>query len=760
MFLSRKGEVVPCASGRAVQGVVPLVALVVLASILVLGSGIAPGLASADLKATPARTFVTNGPVNAVVPTTRAIYIGGSFDRVGPGTGPGVGIDTSTAKSTGLPEIAGGVSIVRAVVPDGSGGFYVGGNFTHVGTLHLPHLAHILPDGQVDPNFHPNPESSGGYGAVAVNALVLSGKTLYVGGRFTSIGGKPRNFLAALDATTGRATSWNPDVQSPLTAGAVHALAVSGGTVYAGGFFDSSGGKPRRDLAAVDATTGRTTDWNPSPDRPVYALAVAGQRVYAGGNFRSIGGQQREFLAALNATTGQTMAWDPNANNIVKALAVSGSTVYAGGYFTSIGGQQRSHVAALEAATANATAWSPNPRSPSDSGGVDALAVSGSTVYVGGDFSWVGGQAGSDLAAVDANSGKVMSWDPKIDGGVDALAVSGRTVYAGGRFTSIASRRRNSLAALDPKTGAVTSWNPGVQFGNGGPTGIVRALALSGHTLYAGGEFSSVGNMPRSNLAAIDATTGQVTDWNPGYDRGIFMIKALAVSGPIVYAAGFFDSIGGAPRHNIAALHASTGNATGWNPNVNGGVSTIALAGQTVYAGGYFYTVGGQARKGLAAIDTTTGNVTGWDPNASPSSGTRAAGDTLAVSGPTVYAGGYFDLIGGQARHAFAALDAATGKATSFDPNPQGGYVDNVQAVVASGRTVYAGGNFTSIGGQPRHALAALDAATGKATSWNPTTSGGGVTALAIGPDGSLWAGGSFTGFGTVAQAGIARFAP
>jgi len=39
---------------------------------------------------------------------------------------------------------------------------------------------------------------------------------------------------------------------------------------------------------------------------------------------------------------------------------------------------------------------------------------------------------------------------------------------------------------------------------------------------------------------------------------------------------------------------------------------------------------------------------------------------------------------------------------------------------VAAGGTVYAGGSFTAIGGQPRNRLAALDAATGTATAWDP----------------------------------------
>ena len=41
-----------------------------------------------------------------------------------------------------------------------------------------------------------------------------------------------------------------------------------------------------------------------------------------------------------------------------------------------------------------------------------------------------------------------------------------------------------------------------------------------------------------------------------------------------------------------------------------------------------------------------------------------------------------------------------------------------------SGSTVYAGGGFTSIGGQARNSIAALDATTGAATAWDPNASG------------------------------------
>jgi hypothetical protein len=64
---------------------------------------------------------------------------------------------------------------------------------------------------------------------------------------------------------------------------------------------------------------------------------------------------------------------------------------------------------------------------------------------------------------------------------VYALAVSGRTVYAGGNFSSIGGKRRHHLAAVDGRTGNATAWNPGAN-------GVVWALAVAGQTVYAGGQ--------------------------------------------------------------------------------------------------------------------------------------------------------------------------------------------------------------------------------------------------------------------------------
>ena len=77
----------------------------------------------------------------------------------------------------------------------------------------------------------------------------------------------------------------------------------------------------------------------------------------------------------------------------------------------------------------------------------------------------------------------------------------------------------------------------------------------------------------------------------------------------------------------------------------------------------------------------------------------------LAINGSTVYAVGSFSTIGGQTRNRIAALDVTTGLATAWDPNAS----NTVTTIAINGSTVYAGGSFGSIGGQTRNRIAALD---------------------------------------------------
>src|SRR5262245_36999240 len=150
---------------------------------------------------------VTNGPVSTVVRDANTIYIGGDFTLVGPSTD---GAPLSTASGSLIEPFPRVEGDVWAVVSDGAGGWYIGGNFSAVGGVPRSKLAHILADGSVA-SWDPNPDGP-------VYALSASVSTVYAGGFFTNIGGQARNYIAALDAATGTATAWDPNPDYvPLT---------------------------------------------------------------------------------------------------------------------------------------------------------------------------------------------------------------------------------------------------------------------------------------------------------------------------------------------------------------------------------------------------------------------------------------------------------------------------------------------------------------------------------------------------------------
>jgi len=510
---------------------------------------------------------------------------------------------------------------------------------------------------------------------------------VYVSGFFSTIAGQSRFRLAALDATTGAVTAWNPGIT-----GLINQFAVAGNTIYVGGFFTTIGGQTRKNIAALDAITDNATAWNPGADSGIYALLVSGTTLYVGGEFTTIGGQLRAHLAAFDISSGQATAWNPAVSGtllaylqpIVFTLAVNGDTIYVGGYFTTINGQSRNNLAALDRATGAATAWDPEA---GDS--VAALGVSSGVVYAGGGFRIIGGVKRANLAAIDATTGMATAWNPGASGPSDstlinALKVHNTTVYAGGRFTTIGGQSRERLAALSTTTGAANAWNPA-------PDGTVTTLAISGTTVYVGRQFTAIGGQNRNNLAAVDTTTGSANGWNP--DPNGF-ITALALTGNTLYVGGTFSgafapSIGGQPRDGLAALDATTGNATSWRPNNSTTSPTQTDIGALLVRDTTIYIGSGQ---GVNAVDTIAGDrLASWNP---PDLGHSVV--ALAADATTLFVGGGNISSSGSVPNYLVALDAATGAVSTALPEPS----FTVDALVLQGNTLYVGGDFVSLSGR------------------------------------------------------------
>jgi uncharacterized delta-60 repeat protein len=158
------------------------------------------------------------------------------------------------------------------------------------------------------------------------------------------------------------------------------------------------------------------------------------------------------------------------------------------------------------------------------------------------------------------------------------------------------------------------------------------------------------------------------------------------------------------------------------------------------------FLAGSLAARGQSALD-------GFDPNANDS--IRAV--VVQPDGKIIIAGDFTTLApnGGVTvtRNHIARLNPNGTLDTSFNPNA------NMRifsiALQPDGKIVV-GGEFTSIGGQPRNRIARLDPATGLADSFNPVANSP-VHVVALQADGKILAGGYFSGAKRTAESSASR---
>jgi hypothetical protein len=144
---------------------------------------------------------------------------------------------------------------------------------------------------------------------------------------------------------------------------------------------------------------------------------------------------------------------------------------------------------------------------------------------------------------------------------------------------------------------------------------VVDALAVSGGTLFAGGNFTTAGGSTATNIAQWNGSS-----WSPLGSGLNSDVLALAVSGGTLYAGGYFTTAGGSAANDIAQWNGSSWSLLG--SGMNGAVSALAVSGSTLYAGGAFTTAGGKvsAYAAEAYLIAPPGGI--MDSIVVPSSGT------------------------------------------------------------------------------------------------------------------------------------------
>lgn len=626
-----------------------------------------------------------NGQVNTITELNGKIFAGGSFSG---SSGHYTGYLANYAGLSDLPQLDGidFGGAVEAIIPDGSGGWYVGGSFFQVSGQTLQRLAHILPNGSLDPAFTFQPNGT-------VNALSLFNDTMLIAGNFTQINGTAVGRLAAIDISSGTLLPWNPDL-----GGTANALLVENGALYVGGTFTTAGGQTRNRLASWDLASLTLNSWHPDLNGAVNDLLTYSGEIVALGAFSQCGGQPRSRFAMIDPVSSFPSATAFTINTTVNTGFLIGDILYLGGGFTLVEGQSRLRLAAVDLSAGTLTSWDPG-----SGGTVNDLLAWNDTMLIGGGFTTLGLQPRERMGAVSVSTGTLLNWNPGLDNAVNVFARSGNQLLVGGNFKAVQAQSRNRVLVLEP-TMSISSLDPS-------PNNQVNVMIPDGQSILIGGNFTQIGGQMRQRLASFDGTSGSVDAWNPGADA---TVNHLGVFNDTILVAGDFDMLSGQPVARFGAVSKSTGAIQSWfSPDPNDDVLTFARSGTGMISGGRFVSHRSAPRQRLFAMNLASNglldfapNVSGFGPRVNSIS---SFNDTMLV------VGGLFTTVDGAARKNLFSI-SLSGALQSFAPEPN----DEVFAVMMSGDSLFAGGEFTEISGLGLEFGAALDPVTGIPGTWTP----------------------------------------
>lgn len=728
-----------------------------------------------------------NGVVKSMANIGDTLLVGGQFTLVGnfiETSGAPVYNRTNTP-STDFPSINGEI---WSVIPDGSGGWYIGGNFTSVGGITRNNAARIDGNGNLLPW---NPNTNG-----HVYAMQVYHNRVYLGGNFTQVNSLVRSGIAAVDTSSGTVSAFNPG--SPSTV--IRAISISNNTLFVAGAFSSIALQTRANIASFNLSSETLTNFSAtmtSAGASLYSLAVVGNKVFIGGLFTLVNGDPRSNIACLNAQTGSTiLGWQANANGVINSILFANNHVYVGGSFTNIKGLARTYLAALDTASGTVHSFSPTLNAAVQcmalgasnsylyiSGGfsnyyrsyllanhteeawplkstyfANSMSVIGARIFVGGSFSSIGGEVRTNLAAFSMKSGELLSWSPTANARVESICnVKDSFFYIGGYFSQVNGINRSSLAIFN-RNGSLH--NLAFTF-----NGNVRTIAFGGDSIvYIGGSFTNVATISPYNsllrvcskITAINFRTGRVQPtYNPNANNDVY---TLWVDGLTLYAGGIFSAIGGQPRLFVAGISRNTALASSFNPGLFSGstsVNTLCKVDSNLIIGGSFYfTVNGiNVRRNLAAFNV--GNNVLSPLNNEPD----LAVNCLVRQNDVIYCGGNFTLLGAMSRNNVAAFLASNGRILNFNVGTSTNFGNHsVFTMHWKDDYLFLGGTFDMVGEQSRNKFGVIHIPTQTVHPFDPNPISTGVIYSVYVQGDLLFIGGQFTNISSTARNRLAVY--
>lgn len=493
----------------------------------------------------------------------------------------------------GLAHGCNGTVLAFAVGPGGE--IYLGGSFSLCGDAVANHIVRYDPaSGEWSALGH-----DGGNGLNdTVQAILVDGADVYVGGRFTQANaGAP---VAAAYVARWDGSQWRELGQgvSGHIAGSisVRALARMGGDLYVGGRFTHAGGAPANSIARWDGL-----GWSAlavgdaiGVEGEVFALATHQQRLYVAGSVSlaaSIAPPDSKGVFRWDGAQWTTFG-NPARSGVprIRALLVSDDAIHVAGLFHpngNIGQPEINHISRWDG-----QAWSPLGSGAGN--GVDAeiwsMVMVDGVLHVGGAF-------------LHANVGQ-------------PVVASGIARWNGVEWSALPGQGGEGVGGteLQPPSVRVLAHHADALWVAGGFKAVNAGAPLRAHAVarWQGQQWSRVGEVD------TQATNGGVT--------------AIAFDGADVYVGGYFTEVGGVAANRIARWDGSRWSAlgSGGGNGVDGSVLALALGQRGLYVGGAF-------REANAGAGVRTPYVAHWDFGSEGWSALNAAERSAESEGPVDY---------------------------------------------------------------------------------------------------------------------------